>query len=552
MGIEFRQRSAGDFAKIINRRKWHILLPTIAVFAAFVWVVASLPDYFESKTSLTLKAPSISEKVAPSLTDQDLSDRLLSINQIVLSRSALEPVINKYDLFPEERASGMPTDLLVDRMKSAIVVERIKGPDEKVIGFDIKFTYKNPDIAWKVTADLAEMYVAEATNTSTENAENTREFIDAQLAQAKGNLDSIEKQRLAVMTKNVDTLPESAQGMIAQLQGLRQRESTIGKDKETLIIERGRIQESIRSLNSQMRLIEDYGEKETQDAVAQASRIEDTPAYGQLIQRRAELNSRLENLKKQYRDKHPDIIQAQTDIAKLNEELDKLAKGAALRVTQARQTGSRKAELQKKGLEIERQKAESQIVQIDQQLQSKDDETRQNAVQISAIEAKINTIPNVKVALDAVDNQYQTAKSNYDELLKKYNNAQQQVQRESSAQGPTIAVLDPANRPQKPVNAKKKPFLALLGAGIGLAFGLFLAAIFEIPRLFRIQTIDDAAHYTGLPVLASVPPLLTEGEIASRRRWHRLRVVVGNAAALASIPFLIAALQASRILERLS
>jgi hypothetical protein len=29
--------------------------------------------------------------------------------------------------------------------------------------------------------------------------------------------------------------------------------------------------------------------------------------------------------------------------------------------------------------------------------------------------------------------------------------------------------------------------------------------MFEIPRLLTIQTVDDAAHYTGLPVLASVP-----------------------------------------------
>jgi exonuclease VII small subunit len=60
------------------------------------------------------------------------------------------------------------------------------------------------------------------------------------------------------------------------------------------------------------------------------------------------------------------------------------------------------------------------------------------------LESKINTIPNVKVALEGVNNQYETAKKVYDEILSKYNDAQQQVQRESNSQGETISVVDPA------------------------------------------------------------------------------------------------------------
>ena len=43
----------------------------------------------------------------------------------------------------------------------------------------------------------------------------------------------------------------------------------------------------------------------------------------------------------------------------------------------------------------------------------------------------------------------------------------------------------------------------------GLGLGLLLAGIFEFPKLLTIQTSEDAAHYTGLPVLISVPELLT-------------------------------------------
>ncbi len=552
MSVEFRKRSTGEYVQMFKRRKWQIALPAIAVFLAVVWVVPGLPNFYESTTYLTLKPPTISEKVAPSLTE-DLSQRLESINQTVLSRSSLEPMIAKYNLFQTERTSGMPMELIIDNLRSNIEVnpEKTKDQEEKIAGFRITYRDRNPEVAQKVVAELASKYVNTQKTQSSQGAKTTREFIDNQLENARNNLSILESQRLQIMQQNVETLPESAQGLIAQLEGLRNREGTISKDKETLIIEKGRLNDSIRALNSQARLIEDFGEKETQDAVTQASRIEDTPAYAQLIQKRAELSSALANLKKQYREKHPDIIKTQTDIDKINEELEKLSKNTNQRIKQASQSGARKAQLQKENLEIEKRKVESQIGIIDQQFQMKDKEMQQNSVQIAALESKINTIPNVKVALEGINNQYESAKKAYNDNLAKYNAAQQQVERESNEQGETISVVDAANLPQSPVNASKRPLLIALSAGIGLALGLFLAAIFEVPRWFKIQSVEDTKYYTGLPVLASVPPLLTEREIFWQKSFHWLKVLAGIIIALTSIPLLIMALQMSRILEKI-
>jgi len=551
MSVEFRQRTAGEFFQMLKRRKWLILLPVITMTAAIGYVVYKLPSVYESKTLLTIKPPTISEKVVQSLTDEDISQRLQTINQEVLSRNSLEPMITKYDLFKLERNAGMPMELIIEKMHKGIIVEVEKSEDQtKVAGFSIKYRDRTPESARNVTAEIASKYVNAQVIASTQTAEVTREFLETQKAQKKGELDRIEQERLGIMMQNVETLPESSQGLIAQLQGLRSREDTISKEKETLITEKGRLQDSVRSLNSQARLIEDFGEKETQDATRQASRVEDTPAYAQLIQKRAELTAKLEKLKAVYREKHPEIVDTKTQIDKVNEELTNLSANTEKRVKEANQSSSRKAELQKQNLLIERQKAESQIAQIEQQLQYKDQELQQNAGQISILESKINTIPNVKVALESVNARYQSAKTTYDDLLKKTNDASLQVSRESNAQGETIRVVDAANLPQSPV-APKRAMLTGLGAGIGLALGLFLAGIFELPRIFKIQNIDDAKHYTGLPVLASVPPLLSHDEKMWLKRSHWLKVMVGAAVAIGAIPLIALVLQATRIFERM-
>jgi uncharacterized protein involved in exopolysaccharide biosynthesis len=535
---------------MLKRRKWFIFLPVITMTAAIGYVVYKLPSVYESKTLLTVKPPQISDKVVQPLSDEDLSQRLQTINQEVLSRSSLEPMITKYNLFELERNSGMDMALIVDKMRKNIVVEVEKSDNEKLAAFRISYRDRKPDATRNVAAELAAKYVNAQVLASTQSAEQTRDFLQKEHESAKGELDQIEQERLKIMMANVETLPESSQGLIAQLDGLRKREESITKEKETLSAEKGRLNDQIASNNRSSRLIEDYGEKETQDAAKQASQIEDTPAYAQLVNKRAELSAQLDKLLKVFKEKHPDVLAKKDEIARINDEIENLRKSTDKRVQIASQSSSRKAELQKKNLELENQRIQSQIGQIDSQLSYKDQELQQNAGQIVVLEQKINQIPNVKVALEGINSQYQSAKQKFDDLSKKINDASLQVNRESNAQGETIRVQDPANLPESPV-APKRLLLTGLGAGIGLAIGLFLAALFELPRVFKIQNIEDAKHYTGLPVLASVPPLLSHDEKVWLRRSHWLRVMAGVIGAVGAIPLIAMILQATKIFERM-
>lgn len=551
MSVEFRQRTAGEFVQALKRRKWFILLPVLTMTMAIGYVVYKLPSVYESKTILTVKPPTISEKVVQSLTDEDLSQRLQTINTEVLSRNSLEPMVQKYELFKLEKDAGMDMALIIEKMYKNIVVEVDKSDDgeQKVASFSIKYRDRSPEAARNVTAELASKYVNAQVLQSTQTAEVTREFLENQLNLARKTLDDKDKERLDIMMQNVDILPEAVQGLIAQREGLQTREETIAKDKQNLLSEKGRLNDSIRYLNSQSRMLEDVNEKQAELQESQATRIEDTPAYAQLVQKRAELRAKLEKLRISLREKHPDVVAANNDLQKIEDEIGALAKNSQRRVQDFKKANALKNEVQKKNVELEKQRTESQIAQIDVLLARKDEEMRQNAAQIGIIDEKINASPNVKVALEGINTQYQSAKTTYDELLKKKNDATLQVDRESNAQGETVRVVDAANLPSSPV-APKRYLLTGMGAAIGLLIGLLLAGAFEIPRLFKIQNIEDAKHYTGLPVLASVPPLLSYNEKAWRARSHWMKVMTGTAAAITAIPIIVMILQATHVFER--
>src|SRR3954468_22518177 len=219
MSVEFRQRKPGEIIKIVKREKWLILLPMLTLTAAIGYVVYRLPSIYESTSLLTVKPPTISQNLVSSLSSEDLSQRLTTMNQEVLSRSSLEPMVQKYDLYKMERASGMPMELIIDKMYKNIVVKIDENGDQKVAAFRVSYRDRDPQAARNVTAELASKYVNAQVQTHTEIAEATKDLFDRQLNEKKTALDDLEKQRLDIMMQNVQTLPESEQGLVAQLQG---------------------------------------------------------------------------------------------------------------------------------------------------------------------------------------------------------------------------------------------------------------------------------------------------------------------------------------------
>jgi succinoglycan biosynthesis transport protein ExoP len=550
MSVEFRQRSVGEILGMFRRRIWYIVLPMLAVGLSVAWVVWKLPNVYESKTVLTVKPPTISQTVVRPLTEEDLSQRLTTLNQEVLSRSTLEPMITKYNLFQPERVSGTPMELIIDKMRKSIVIEPQKNDKEEVAAFSIAYRDRDPQSARAVTADLASKFVNEQIQNSINVSEATKTFLNDRLSSAKTELDTIEQERLTIMSQNINTLPDSSQALVAQLDGMHQKRDSLSKEKDSLISERGRLNDNLQSTNRQSQLVEDYGQTDAAEAAKLSGDVYKSQAYAEMAKKKAELEAKLKNQLQQYREKHPEVLATKNEISEVNAQIDTLKTASQENAKDAKIGVQRKNELQRKSLDIEKQRIESQIARNERDVQQKDVEIQQTGGQITQLEASINTIPGVRVALESVNNRYQSAKTNYDELVKKMQDAESQVQVENNAQGETIQVVDAANLPQYPV-APKKGMLIGLGSVLGLLFGLFLAGVLEIPRLFKVQNIEDAKHYTGLPVLAVVPPLLTHREIAWQRRVGYMRVLIGSAAAIVSVPLLIVVLQFSKVFDRM-
>src|SRR5688500_14188292 len=117
MSVEFRQRKPAEYARILWRRKWMILLPTLAISFAIAAVVWRLPDAYQSTTLLIVRPSALTEGIVPQLSDDDLTIRINNIGQEVLSRTSLEPLILNYNLYAAERRRGEPMEAIYDLMR---------------------------------------------------------------------------------------------------------------------------------------------------------------------------------------------------------------------------------------------------------------------------------------------------------------------------------------------------------------------------------------------------------------------------------------------------
>jgi len=258
MSIEFRQRTPSEYLKIIRRRKWLIILPIIAVTSAVALVVYRLPNVYESVTLIVVKPSTLPTTVVPTVTEDNLTRQLTSIAQVVTSRSSLEPLVDKYELYKTERLRGEPMEAIIDMLRKDIKVEVNTSRNDITNGFNITFRGRDPRNTQAVTSELAGKYISEQMKNTINSTAMAKTFIDQQVRLTKEELDAIDKRRLDFMQQNVGNLPTEATSLVGQLSGLREQQ-------KALIAEVGRLQDRRSALTSQLTLMKRQYEQTKED-----------------------------------------------------------------------------------------------------------------------------------------------------------------------------------------------------------------------------------------------------------------------------------------------
>ena len=337
------------------------------------------------------------------------------------------------------------------------------------------------------------------------------------------------------MKTNSSRLPTTAASLIAQLDGLRRHQQSLTDAIARLRESRQRVQSQM----TDMGLIASIESKEAADTRVDS---QDSAAYSTLLSKKAQLEGEYDNLRRVLTDKNPEVLAKKNEIEAVNRSLMELDEKRKTKTQELQGRAENKANIR---LDSLRREVESVDREITRQQKSLD----QTYKSIADVEVKLNSVPEAQVAIESFDQEMKSAQLLYTQMLEQKNKIELAYKAQSEQRGALVQVVDPASLPTTPV-APKRLVLMVMGLGLGLAVGLLLAGLFELPRLLTIQNVDDAAHYTKLPVLASIPEVLTPYEARWKPKRHLLGLAVGIIATIISIPILTTILTMSRVFEK--
>jgi polysaccharide chain length determinant protein (PEP-CTERM system associated) len=430
------------------------------------------------------------------VVNEDLGERLASMKEQILSRSRIEPIIERFNLYAGNKAT---MDDRVDMTRKAIGINPIPSGARGMPGFYITFKAQDAHTAQQVCGEITSLFISANLSAREESAEGTTDFLRQQLADSKRNLDEQDAKLADFERKYSGKLPQQESSNTNNLQALTTqmeattREITSMQQGETLL-----------------------GAMINQQAQEASSTDPATGTTGDALQAQLKAAQAQEKeMETLYTPDHPDMLAIKRRIASLRAEI---ARGAA-EPAKGDTTANSKGEIAAKSTDT------AQLRQLKNQLRvqkasiaAAKQEQAQLDQKIRSYEAKLESSPLIEEEYKQVTRDHDTALQFYNTLLTKMNQSSMATALEHRQQGEQFRVMDAPNLPEAPTYPNHVIF-AGGGLSSGLALGLLLTALLEY-RDKSMRNEGDVFAFTKLPTLAVVSYIndLDTSRSSGRRR----------------------------------
>ncbi|MBO0799098.1 MAG: hypothetical protein J2P31_09780, partial [Blastocatellia bacterium] len=328
---------------------------------------------------------------------------------------------------------------------------------------------------------------------------------------------------------NPDAVPGQEQNMLGQMNSLSMIRQSQQSSIDTLRSQIAANEQLLATLKTQENI-----EPDTPVAVGQTE--------GQLRSKRAEYEGQLRQLLTVYTEKNPEVMKIKVQIDAVNKELDDLRNGADQDRKAKRLSRSNNAQIA--ALEI-------RMAADKRDLERKEEALERSNADYRELQGRLRATPYLATQSTKIERDYNTLRKRYEDLLAMRDNARFSAKLINDFNGETFRLADPATIPEVPVSPKRN-LLYPLSLIIGLATGLIAAIAAESRALLTIRDARDVAHYAKLPLLVTVPKIVTKGE----RRWLPILNVLKVCSIIifmaVSVPLLYQAIKASRVLNLLT
>ena len=465
--------------EIIYRRVFVVI-----VFALITFVLVSIglnwPKQFVSSTTIFVEEENIlGPLMAGAAVQTEVTDRASIAREIIFGHNIMYQLLELEGLV-EDNPNPIIQERLMNDIKGRLNISNVRSNLIKIV-----FSDKDPDRSYRITDNLARLFIEESLNDKAQQSTEAFEFIDKQAQEYKEKLQSAEAELKKFRSTNIDVQSQMSDQLGRRSSELKtRREQIIQELKEA----------SIRKSSLQKQL---SGEAKAASAFSRSE---------QNKTRIADLQGNLDKLRLSYHETYPDIVQVKTQIKNLRDAV-KESESQALS-----NPGEKTADIDERVLSNP----------IYQQLQRDLYDTKTNIETLNArlkhttnaIGQQLEQARNVEefsARLKELTRDYDVNDESYTDLMRRREQARVSMNLDIEGKGLSLRVDEPAYRPHSPSGMRFLHFL-LMGPLVGLVVPIGM--IFLIVQFNPvIRSEDDIQKSMGIPVLGSIPHLSTPVEM---------------------------------------
>jgi polysaccharide chain length determinant protein (PEP-CTERM system associated) len=488
-----RQLTFTDYWLIICRHRWLLILPFVTIWIGTVVFSLTRPNVYRASISVLVEAPKVPETYVQSTVATRVQERLRTITQQIRSRTRLEQVTRELQLI-SPLLEGQDLDDFLTKMSKNITIT-VQGSGNDI--FIVSYEGQDPHTVMLVVNKLVSLFINDNLKMREQYAEGTTEFLETELQRVR-NLLQIQEQTVAkykqhyggelpaqqdANQRTLDRLQMQLQSIVSTLESVRTRKNFI---------------------------LRQLAQQESEVTLSPSSPTRPSSELSALEQQLAQRRLTLATMQRIYMDKYPDIIRLKQEIVELEAQIAAQNSQAQTPVVvPPRSTPSRSV----------RGQQQEELRQIDQEEGKLRQQQASLQEQIAVYEKKVANASQREQEFLVLSRDYESTRQTYNSLLARRQQAQLAENLEKRQKSEQFRVLDEARVPTKPWRPRRL-LLLLAGMGLGLAVGggaVVLAAYLDR----AVHDPEDLEHSTALPVLATIPLLMTTGEQRRQRLQRR-------------------------------
>jgi polysaccharide chain length determinant protein (PEP-CTERM system associated) len=494
------------------RRRWFMIISFCIAMIAGIYLAITLPRMYQTETLIFVEPQQVPDNYVQAIVSAGLDVRLNNIVEMIMSRTNLMNIIEKFKLFSGPEFESMFLEEKVAEMRKRTSVDLISDKRSRSPSnmFTISFKGEDPEKVVKVVNAMTTLVINQNLKLRELQAVGTTQFLEDELTKMRKRLETVEATLKDFRRKHMGELPEQLTGNIMvldrQQQQMSEKQQSLRDEKNRLI-----------SIENQLQLAR---AEPPAAEVSALDRAEPTTPE--------ELRQLLADYQSRYTKQHPDVIRLKHRIYELEKET---LPAASDRDTAARPPAAGRVGRSNQGLSMESEL----IVQrgaVNREIAAIKDEISELQTQVAIYQQRVEATPKIEQELLSLKRDYENIQETYKSLLERKLEADIAANMEKRQQGERFRILDPARLPDKPISPDmKKLFLLCVVTGLGLGGGLIFLLEFLDNSVRKPESVPAKL---GIPVLVAVPSIERRKDVI----WRRMNMVLSIFGSLVSLALL--------------